>query len=399
MTVETIASGATMSLAGPWVDTWAQPSTGNRALIGMSKDRSTLYARGTVTKTAFIQSVDDGVTWTDIRQFAEAVEGMTFTDDGEVLIITQGGSSTPGYIYKSSGWTTANPTAATWTKVFTTRGGYIRSVWGAHRWSSYGSRIVTCEYGTQSQSADATTAPTKYATAAYLSEDYGATWRQILDLTTQFPGTYGFHCHAIAYDPYWDRIWVTYGDVATHLGGTGTNILYSDDLGQTWTTVPLPPAWTGQSNYPFQDTTIFVTEKCVGFMPDGVPYSPNILPRKGYRVMGDLMPGPLWAGATGAQGISYCAYKPFPKTGKSTPLFLSNQGISSQYPPAQVLMSPDGHGAKWVEIYRMPAGRSSVDTIDFVVGPTANDYVLFSQAANMWRAKLLKPLTDTDTIS
>jgi hypothetical protein len=387
VTVQTIDATPAMGMVGPYVGAWEIVSTGARQVVHMSKDRTTLYGKTTGTSPAnrtLIQSKDDGVTWTTIKTFTEEFKGISFTDDGEAMAVTQGGSASPGYLYKTTGWAT-DPLTCTWTKVLTTRGGYINPIWGMHRWSSYGSRVVTCEYGSQNNT-DALTAPQKYATQAYLSEDYGVTWRAILDLSTLFPGTYPLHVHAVAYDPYWDRIWLTYGDTASHLTSAQTNIMYTDDLGATWVTVPLPPDWTGAKTYTFQDTTIFITEKAVGFMPDGVPYSPNMLNRTGYRTYGALRPALIWAGGTGAQGISMTAFKPW--GAGNFPLFLSNQGKADQKPGASVYMSPDGHGETWVEIYRVP-NSTSTDTIEWVFGPTVNGWVFFSQGTTMRRAKVL----------
>lgn len=41
----------------------------------------------------------------------------------------------------------------------------------------------------------------------------------------------GVHLHGVAFDKYWNRIWLSHGD-----GAFGRNgLFYSDDFGKTWT--------------------------------------------------------------------------------------------------------------------------------------------------------------------
>jgi len=356
----------------------------NYRLIGMSPDATKIYARGITTnpdnqKTLY-QSVDDGDNWTTVNTFAFNIEGMTFLDNGEVIVVCQGGTASPGYLYKSTNWS-PNPATATWTNVFQTQAGYIRSVWGMNQFCHAENYIVTCEYGVQTDSG---TDQSAKATRVYWSEDAGNTWRVILDLTVMFPGVVNLHCHAVAYDKKWDRIWFTYGDASGHLASNKSLVMYSDDHGLTWDSFTVPTEWTGAGT--FQSTTIALTEEAIVLAPDGVPYSTKTLLREGYRKQGGSRLGAVWAGNTGAQGIAYCAFKS--KHLSTAPMFLTTQGASAQV-QALILVNPLGKGAEWIEIFRDTTNNTS--TVHFIVGPTARGNVVFALGNTMRRAVYSPP--------
>jgi len=356
----------------------------NYRLIGMSPDGTKIYARGITTspdnvKTLY-QSVDDGDNWTVVNTFAFNIEGMTFLDNGEVIVVCQGGTATPGYLYRSTNWS-PNPATATWTNIFQTQAGYIRSVWGMHQWSHSGNYIVTCEYGVQT---DANADQSAKATRVYWSENTGDTWKVILDLNVMYPGVVNLHVHSVAYDKKWDRIWLAYGDASGHLASTKSLVMYSDDHGLTWDSFTVPTEWTGAGT--FQSTTIALTDEAIVFAPDGVPYSTKTLMREGYRKQGGSRLGAVWAGNTGAQGISYCAFKG--KNRSTNPLFITTQGASAQV-QALILLSPDGKGADWIEVFRDTTNNTS--TVHFIVGPTSRGNIVFALGNTMRRAVYTPP--------
>ena len=226
--------------------------------IGISRDRATVY--GTAGTGVLYQTVNDGSSWSSVHTFSENVVGLLETDDGEALCITQGGASVPGKVYKSSGWSTSH-SAATWTLVLTSASGaFFRNYWDGGHFSSFGRDAINnsgkygviAEYGSQLNSG---TDPTK-PTHVYFTSNYGATWTQVLDLQARYPNKYPLHAHAAAYDPYWDRIWLTFGDT-TFEGPTAASIIYSDDHGSTWTALTFPTEWQNVSET-WQSTSIAI---------------------------------------------------------------------------------------------------------------------------------------------
>lgn len=122
---------------------------------------------------------------------------------------------------------------------------------------------------------------------AYMSLDYGKTWKKIFDLNEWVisngyytlddrnnPQARGVHCHGIAYDKYWDRIWITFGDNSSlkginSIGGT----CYSDNLGRSWRSAN----WgkdskeNSPSNSVHQLVGIYPMKDCILFGTDCAP--------------------------------------------------------------------------------------------------------------------------------
>lgn len=257
---------------------------------GISNDRKTLYS---FTGSTLFQSVDDGVTWTTVNSTAFTTGGATITgiietDDGEALLAASVAGSTPGYIYKSSGWA-ASHTAATWSLKLTTTGGLFRLGYVMHP-ATMGNDLVragTSRYGVVSESGSQTSGSgdqTLRARRVYFTSDYGATWTQVFDIYTFFGNAVNVHIHGCSYDPWWDRIWVCWGD--TQQNSPLIDIVYSDDHGATWTQLAPPPEWSALS--PFQETVICPTEDALIIGSDSTPCGILRLSRQGFRVPGKL---------------------------------------------------------------------------------------------------------------
>lgn len=335
--------------------------------VGLSRDRATLYC-ATTGGTKLQGSTDDAASWTDVHTFPEAIVTMQFLDDGECLVVTQNGSSTPGYIYRSTGWST-NPATATWAKTLTSVGGYFNE-WGLSQWSIAGATVVANEYGPQTPNAG-------YATRVYLSQDYGKTWKQILDLATLFPGVNPVHAHGCAYDAQWGRIWLSHGDVPGNVAESiNAPILYSDDFGKTWNVMPTSSEWQG--SYFFQVTGLAVLDELALLMlPDGIPYGIVVCRRAGYRVLGPQTTATNYAGGTGSQGIGGVftrAYAP------GSPLFATIRGVTGVNNPGRIACSLD-NGKTWSVLVTDYNAGADVQYAP-VFGPTVNGKVHYVRTSD-----------------
>ncbi len=80
-------------------------------------------------------------------------------------------------------------------------------------------------------------------------------------------GNGNVHVHGVAYDPYYDRIWVTTGDGAS-LKRRVTGVFYSDDIGKTWRFVNLSGICSIRKGIT-QLLSIIPLKDCVLFTTDG----------------------------------------------------------------------------------------------------------------------------------
>lgn len=171
---------------------------------------------------------DDGKTWTEIHKFDSALGWVQMLDNGE-LLASVGSDPNPREIWVSKGYGTGT---TTWTKTLTGAAPYV---YFANAWSTsfHKNIVILAEYGPKTPTYQGN-AVTAYARYVYLSLDYGKTFRTIFDLGAYLTEdrkvpTAGQHMHGVLWDPYWDRIWVTFGD---DTNGT----VFSDDLGESWHT-------------------------------------------------------------------------------------------------------------------------------------------------------------------
>lgn len=348
--------------------------------VGISADRTLIYGAKVGALTTLGQTADGGATWTDVRTITGGGANITAvmeTDDGELLLTTQGGSSTPGYLFKSSGWATSH-TTATFTLVLTSIGGWFDGRWVLHSTSFGNDTLVagTGKYGTISEyggqttvtyaSGNSNTTDLTKARRVWFTSDYGATWTLIFDVAAYFPTATGLHIHSVAYDPFRDRIWITWGDTQTNTVGAGNmELIYSDDRGATWT--PAPAITSGDGA---QSTAVTVLPDCIVLGGDNRPGLLRI-PVTGYRQIGQPQYPVIVATGTGPQMIANNVHRNRKQLG--APMLMSFQGVSSALYPL-VYISPDG-GLTFTELYRDPSQPGGV--AERVYGPDLAGRIVF----------------------
>lgn len=227
------AGGGEAKVPSPLKLTPAITSANFQYPMWLAGDGKTLYT-GWDSKT-LKKSVDDLKTLTTIHTFEVYLTACRELDNGELLAAC-GNPGVPASLWLSSKGQTE------WTKVLETSSAKARFM---NEWSlSVSGRIaLASEYGGKE--------PPYNARKVYLSRDYGKTWAEILDIG-QREGT---HVHSCAFDPYYNRIWVTTGDMPHQ------SILYSDDWGKTWKVASIQ----------YQATSIFPLPGCVLFGSDSSP--------------------------------------------------------------------------------------------------------------------------------
>lgn len=178
------------------------------AIIGMHPDG----VRKVVTNASFSAS-QIGVT-DDFSSFewgknltggAGIATGFVMTAGGEALVSVRYRDNSPGVIFRSTGFDPATMDAASWSIVLTASKplAHFDGRWGLTQRSVSAARsaasgaIFVAEYD---------------GNRAWMSVDDGASWTVIFDLQVVRPGA--THVHAIAYDPFDDRVWVSVGDTA-----------------------------------------------------------------------------------------------------------------------------------------------------------------------------------------
>lgn len=360
----------------------AQPasvvSKGAAAIImSLSKDRS----RGWNANTSSVSETrDDGATWAQLTNsdgsnpFAgSTVESVRQLDNGELLVSNYSAADDRRHLWLSEGYNTGTITFA---KTLTARAPLIKftSAWSQ---ADHGRIVLVNEYGpkTGSQWGGRDVAPGENARHTYLSTDYGKTWTNVFDLNTYLIDVQGAtstdhqHLHGVAWDPYWDRIWVSFGD---NSGGNGSNgIVYSDDLGETWETAHFYGSGTTP---PHQVVGIQPMPKCVLFYGDMGPDVVRIDRSEGrYKAGGYATPVAFDSTAAGkhlCQGFMRADRK-----GDDAPALaaFSSEGATA---PSFAIATLDGYD--FVEIWRDPAGQASGMGSRSIVGPTLRGKVIIS---------------------
>lgn len=236
---------------------------------GMSKDGMTLYSRSPYY--SLFASKDFGATWNPIftingGEFGNLIEEL---DNGELLLSysVYGDEPRMRRIYVTDGYDFGRGASPTLVEVLSSNRekNYWNNNWGCN---IYGNIILLTEYGRKydpSKTPDGSWTNEQGLNARYvwMSTDFGKTWTVIFDLNLVTSGI-GVHMHSAVYDYVWNRIWVHFGDAAFNRNG----MLYSDDLGKTWT-------WALQTNAQGinwnQSTSTVVLPDCILFGSDSAP--------------------------------------------------------------------------------------------------------------------------------
>ena len=254
-------------------DATVTPVDSSRVVGALSHDRVLAWnTMGSVLRV----STDSGQTWRDVITFTgRSMEAVVPLDTGELLITGNDGASGLRKVWVTDGILGPDPT---WTDVMTARVGGIKftSSWSI---SAHGSIILVNEYGPKAGATwpgygdGGPVQEGDNARYTYLSLDYGKTWKTIFDLNTYLRDdrgldkTSGQHLHGVLWDPYWDRIWVTFGDETD-------GVVYSDDLGATWGTA----VWSSVASSATQAVGMVAMPQCVLFGSD------NFVPTTVYRI-------------------------------------------------------------------------------------------------------------------
>lgn len=190
--------------------------------VCLTNDGLTVFNTGS---QYFRKSEDYGKTWSNPAFYNFGTDRLTAwtkqLDNNELIVMVNNIGTTPWTreIHLSKGYGTDNMTFSI-VKSIQKDDVTFADAWG---FDSYQNIVLLNEYGGKVGEGAAVGENARYT---YMSLDYGKTWKTIFDLNA-YAETDKVHPHGICYDPYWQRIWYTHGD------GSDA-ILYSDDLGDTW---------------------------------------------------------------------------------------------------------------------------------------------------------------------
>lgn len=213
------------------LDATLTSKTPSDIVVSMSKDRTRGWSH---TSTQLKETNDDGATWTTLHAFSGAsIEAIRELGNGELLVVTTAGD-TYRTVWRTSGYGTNGMTLEQCFK------GHAPAVKFTSAWSIFihNNIVLVSDYGPKAGFTwgGGSDIIAEGANARYsrMSLDNGKTWQTIFDLnawlTSKGYATTGCHLHGVAYDKWWDRLWITFGDNAYGIGGT----VFSDDLGATW---------------------------------------------------------------------------------------------------------------------------------------------------------------------
>lgn len=353
----------------------ASGTTGANQLITLLADRTTLVACKSGASRQIGVSVDGAATWTWGKSFESTgwfVDALVETAGGEVLVgIRDTTNAAAGVIYRSTGWNKATADATTWTKVLTGSGPNVifDTRWGLTRrslapsWSARPGVLFVAEYG---KHLDLAASPDQGAVRVMMSVDDGVTWTKIFDLRDRYPGlTARLHVHAVAYDPYDDRVYVASGD-GGNADGAGCALWYcnGEDLASpAWTAVPGMSSTLATR----QVTTVIPVESGIVLLADGAPYGVQRLARRGYRRLAPVVEvAPVGGGVIGGG-----AWRNPDQPG--APLLLSHVSSTASGPPS-LLATLDGE--TFTEIHREgTAVTNSAPGLTTPLGPDINGKV------------------------
>ena len=200
-------------------------------MTSISKDRTHGWG---YTSNTLDETWDDGETWSNIHTFSGAsIDAVKELGDGELLIVTVASGSVRT-VWRTVGKDTTNMTLVECFK------GHASGVKFTSSWSIFAheNMVFVADYGPKAGSewsgVEGIVPVGNNARYVRMSLNNGKTWQVIFDLNEFLPSKgypiEGSHVHGIAYDKWWDRLWLSFGDNAYNTGG----VLFSDDFGKTW---------------------------------------------------------------------------------------------------------------------------------------------------------------------
>lgn len=298
----------------PPVATYHAPETGSLGVLGM--DESQRLLRGGSSNT--LQRSADGVTWETIYTFTRPVAGVRQLDNGELLVGLS--DDYPTNSVKSSIWLSSNYASGTLSFIKVLDADDYQQnldlMWG---FGGAGEIYVVSEYDSKAYGARSA------QQRVWLTVDSGVTWSAVYDHGTGSLSSN--HVHGCCYDQYREAIWVSTGDL------TGTSIIVSWDLGDTWETVTVK----------HQPTAIYAFPECVVFGTDSAP--------NGVLIIANPSPDNLVITATyrinQSSALTHVAARPY-RLGNGYPLLIPY--VTAVSGIGRVLASYDGFS--WFELWK-----------------------------------------------
>src|SRR5699024_4679367 len=234
---------------------------GSKHPLWLSEDGEIIYGRNGSTR--LIMSTDEWENTSEILTAPQHINMVRELGDGELIFSCnrKDTESIHAKVYKTIGFDRNNPENTEFRQVL--RSGSplanINNSWGI---DIYDNIVLLLEYGRQGVDG---------SNYAYLSTDFGEKFIEIFELKTaeadgRPPHDEDGHVHTIAYDPYFNRIWLAVGDSAN------TATYYSDNMGDDWHFV--------EGSNDVQYTGIIALEDSVIFCSDRNPIVLHIFRRK-----------------------------------------------------------------------------------------------------------------------
>src|SRR5699024_344468 len=277
---------------------------GSKHPLWLSEDGEIIYGRNGSTR--LIMSTDEWENTSEILTAPQHINMVRELGDGELIFSCnrKDTESIHAKVYKTIGFDRNNPENTEFRQVL--RSGSplanINNSWGI---DIYDNIVLLLEYGRQGVDG---------SNYAYLSTDYGENFIEIFDLKTEEvdgrpPHDEDGHVHTIAYDPYFNRIWLAVGDSAN------TATYYSDNMGDDWHFV--------EGSNDVQYTGIIALEDSVIFGSDRNPNGLHIYRRKDKGTPPTIN---TWYTINNAETITHIFRLPYRRTrSKGTPVYFNAQ--------------------------------------------------------------------------
>ena len=326
------------------------PEHVTRYISDLSPDGLTILG---VTGWHIRVSTDEAKSWDVLSNFSELGMQLPRTcrwlPDGEIIVNTNGVDGSGQHVYRSKGadWGRGEPT---WEHVFT-----LLSVneGPAHgwSWSIYENIVLLAGYGSKTGVDN--------ARHVYLSTDMGRSFRMVHEL----PNDAGIHQHGVAWDPVWDRIWLTFGD-------DKDGWKFSDDLGETWHFAK----YDDYASAPMQAVGIYPTKDAILFASDGSPNGLWRIPRSQGKHTGFYEPEVAFA-FNDQSRLTHLCHAIYQRSPDHPVLF--GYGAETQAMPSRVIATHDGYEVcdVWEDTFISEAGRG----LRSLIGPTARGNLIWEK--------------------